>query len=699
VAVSIARHAAIIFTFLALEFKISPAAMPDDARLIDVKSGYAASGDSVHDDTEALESAIRDNVGTHATLYLPSGTYRIRRPLLWKNSDGQWRSYLTIQGDGPGETVILLDRESPGFTDPSVPAAVITTASKTDDPACSNYGRDNENGGGNCGFGNYLFDLAIRVGEGNPGAVGLDFIASNYGAVVNVKIESADGGGVYGLDLSRGVGPCLFKDIEIEGFDCGIRADGELYGMTFDRIRLKGQKLAGIYNNNNALSFYDVTSVGDGPAVINEGIGLVTMVKGQFGGNSSVQFATRNNGDNAVLYLRDIESDGYDATFNSTPSAGNSIAEYVSHTVLSLFGQQDSMALKLPIEPSSTTPAVDVSLWANVENFGAGPNDQTADADAIQQAVNSGKPVVYFPFGSYGIDKTIRIEKTVRITGFSSYLNCQGASPVFEFAGREGDTVIIERFRFSRDAVVRHDCPGVLVFRHCEGANYEGTGKDGRLFLEDYCCGTLQFNSQKVWARHLNTEGGGTRIVNKGSVLWILGIKTEGQNTVVSTQDSGSTELLGGMLYPVGGVGEDTPAFENIESSHSLVYSQTAYGENLAYSTHVRETIGGETRLLGRSDGLAWHGYGSIMPLYVGVGKSKAYTGGKEKAGRRSTTSAPVSAPRALICPYSLKGCKIKTHGPVFDIQGRMLYNGIDPSGNLPALLIIFQSNPEAFGG
>jgi hypothetical protein len=40
-------------------------------------------------------------------------------------------------------------------------------------------------------------------------------------------------------------------------------------------------------------------------------------------------------------------------------------------------------------------------------------------------------------------------------------------------------------------------------------------------------------------------------VLNDGSTLWIFGIKTEQPTTVVETTDGGSTELLGGLLYPL----------------------------------------------------------------------------------------------------------------------------------------------------
>ena len=54
---------------------------------------YGAVGDGVTDDTEALERAFADAARLHVSLYIPSGTYMIRRPLTLKSG-------MEIYGDG-----------------------------------------------------------------------------------------------------------------------------------------------------------------------------------------------------------------------------------------------------------------------------------------------------------------------------------------------------------------------------------------------------------------------------------------------------------------------------------------------------------------------------------------------------------------------------------------------------------------------
>src|SRR6185312_10787514 len=62
----------------------------------------------------------------------------------------------------------------------------------------------------------------------------------------------------------------------------------------------------------------------------------------------------------------------------------------------------------------------------------------------------------------------------------------------------------------------------------------------GRVFIEDVCCGALKLaGAAPVIARQLDTEGGGTRILNDGAELTVLGLKTEGDCIVLDNRAGG----------------------------------------------------------------------------------------------------------------------------------------------------------------
>src|SRR5688572_8725069 len=97
---------------------------PHDVGMVDVKEDYGAAGDGVTDDTAALRRAIGENVGrtnSPRTLYFPEGRYLVSDTLEWRmtepetRSNGGYRAFLVMQGQGRGRSVIVLKDACPGF--------------------------------------------------------------------------------------------------------------------------------------------------------------------------------------------------------------------------------------------------------------------------------------------------------------------------------------------------------------------------------------------------------------------------------------------------------------------------------------------------------------------------------------------------------------------------------------------------------
>ena len=105
--------------------------------------------------------------------------------------------------------------------------AVIRTGSE--DPS-------NPDGSGNQAFRHSIYHLTIDTGTGNPGAIGLDYLASNRGAVEDVIIRSGDGEGFCGLSMMRQwPGPALIKRVSILGFQSGIMIQHYEYSMKTEK--------------------------------------------------------------------------------------------------------------------------------------------------------------------------------------------------------------------------------------------------------------------------------------------------------------------------------------------------------------------------------------------------------------------------------------------------------------------------------
>ncbi|WP_299490304.1 glycoside hydrolase family 55 protein [Acaryochloris sp. IP29b_bin.137] len=565
---------------------------PEDVGWINIKEEFGAVGDGKTDDTNAILRAIQSPYKDYTrpkVLYFPTGTYLVKSTLLLTGKRDS--CCVTFQGQGQGKTIIKLIDSAPGFGDPQKPKPVIKTRA------------------GNVAFRHYFRDFTLQIGQNNAGAIGLDYISSNRGAIKNIAIKSTDGSGIAGLLMTRRwPGPSLIKHVLIEGFDHGIHVKHPEYGLTFEHITLKNQKHSGILNHGNTLAILDLKSINSVPAILNRGRGLVILVNGNLQGGSSKHSAIINN---ASLYARNIQTQGYQTAIQSKgkviPSPSHT--EFIAGKVYSLF-DSPKKSLHLPIEPTPTFHDQNLNNWANVKRY-----------PSIQAAMNSGKSTIYFPRGNYKIGSTINIPATVRkVIGYESFinLNIKHSNTIFQVNEDSNQPLIFEGLLFP-NALLKHHSSRTVVIKHSKGPRISNSPKSGKLFLEDVQL-TLNLDyPQNIWARQLNAESlhqPRTKVLNNGGNLWILGIKTEGKGSVIETTNGGKTELLGTLIYPVrkfSAAEKNQAAFINNESSHTLIYSVSAYGPLRNYPIQIKEVRNGITRILPSTEMTS-----RAMPLFSG---------------------------------------------------------------------------------
>jgi hypothetical protein len=583
----------------------------DDAQMINVKA-YGAKGDGVTDDTNAIQQAMKV-AGLNKAAYLPNGTYLISSSLKWPARSG------FLQGQSRENTIIKLKNKSAGFGDSSNPQPMITTF---------------EGQSTNTAFRNAIYDLTVDVGSGNAGAIGIRFLNSNEGGIRNVTIQSSDPNrlGNTGLALTRAwPGPGLISNVKIIGFDYGIMMRQSEYGMVFEHLSVANQRVAGINNSANILSIRDLTSENSVPVIqnVDSGSGMIVVLDGNFTGGSPSNSAIENI--TGTLYARNIKAQGYQSAIKNGQAIipGNAVSEYVSGNVYSLF-PTPHQSLNLPVQDTPLVPQENLSNWASVTAYGANGNDNQDDTAAIQKAIDSGKSTVYFPNGTYLISDTIHIRGNVsRVTGLESIIKVNQPlagqdKPAFQFDGGTPDAVVLERFwgdyGNGNYYWVNHASSKTLVLKDIYFGSvdvYRNTGA-GNLFIENITgYGPLIFNRQNVWARQLNVESPKPQLINNGGSLWILGLKTEEEGTVVTTTNGGKTEILGGLIYPAAKkIPTDRPAFINTESQLSVAI-RTSFYVSGRYNTVIRETRGGVTKTLMYTD-IPKDGDRNILPLYVG---------------------------------------------------------------------------------
>jgi Pectate lyase superfamily protein len=637
---------------------------PSDSGMLNVKTVFGAVGDGVTDDTAAIQSAISATVHQQATsriLYFPAGTYLVKQPLVWKNTQGQWVSQLTFQGENQNTTIIKLSDNNSAYQNAAAPADVIDTASL--EPSS---GPDQVRGGGYDGFDNYLFDLTVDVGTGNPGAIALDFIGNNYCGVRNVTLRSSDPGhaGAAGLSMTRAwTGPCMMKNLSIDGFNYGIKSSQTEYSVTFENLFLANQLVAGISNTDNVLSIRNLVSVNKVPAIQNLGssspslTGLVTLIGAILSGGAPSSSAIQNS---QTLYARDVITSGYrsaiqDASGEQVP--GTFVTEYNSGPVYTLFGHGSS-SLNLPIQETPEFEETDLSKWKSVVSLGADRTGVKDSSVAVQAAIDSGATTVYFPAGKYMITTPIIVRGNVRmIEGFDSNILPSGSTftgatvnPLLVFENTVD--VIVSHFRFGPGGAnlsypglrfMEHESSHSVTIRNTVfnelniGSVYKnGANGTGPLFLEDVDGRYFEIlYPQLVFARQLDMEGPTRKMLNNGGKVWILGLKTEkGGDTVntagvIDTESSGSTEVLGGLVYPVTAtIPVNQATFVVNDSKASFVYAVSAHNRISTdpstpdgdFKTQIQEVRAGVVRSLASSTIAAKSPRGTegvMVPLYT----------------------------------------------------------------------------------
>jgi len=579
---------------------------PDDAGVIDVtKPPYGARGDGTTDDTAAIQRALDDYPARGAIIYLPNGVYLVSDTLRWGGTQGQQKQTV-LWGQSRKGTVVRLRDDCPGFENPRRSKGVIYTGQR---PAQR--------------FGNEIRNLTVDTGVGNPGATGIQFIANNHGGVWDVTVLSGDGRGVVGFDMgyTDEQGPCLVKRVRVLGFDVGVRVATSVASETLEHVTLEHQNVVGFRNEGQPCTVRGLRSLNEVPAFHAAG-GFTVLVDCEFTGtgNSSSRPAVIED---ATLVVRDLRTTGYRVAIrrlrgDKVAVKGPNVREFHSKPPVGLFGPP-APPLRLPVRETPEVPWDDLADWIAPQRFGAAADDGEDDSRAIQAAIDSGKPTVYLPRGSYHVGETVVLRgKVRRLIGCKARIHVAGElrgrkQPVFKLGDGDEPVVVVEEIitDFSRGPYwfMEHEGARTLVMRslgiNFQGAHaYHGRGA-GTVFLEDVVGRWFRFGDQTVWARQFNPEGDGTHVVNDGGTLWILGLKTEGGGTLVETRGGGRTEVLGGFSYSVGRI-DESPMFLVDNARASVSFAEVCFTRK-SFPVIAREIRGGRTREM-RKDDPRWRG-------------------------------------------------------------------------------------------
>lgn len=590
-----------------------PITFPRDGGVLDVRD-FGGAPDESADDTAAIQKALDAFPAGNRIIHLAPGAWIVSDTLRWPDgSHGGFAQKRTIlQGAGERLTTLRLPEAAAGFTDAAKSKPLIWTGNK---PAQR--------------FRNAVRDLTIEVGAGNPGAIALQFNASNQGCIRNVTLRASPGSGLIGLDMgfTDEIGPLLVKRLTVDGFETGIVTKWPVNSLTFEHVTLRGQRHLGWHNYHQMIFVRGLRSENAVTALLNakDSWGTVTLLDSQIIGTGP---AAKTSGirNERQMVLRNVEVRGYTLPIDHADkgrdkgdiTAPGLITGDTSHAnVASLFrGIADgTLASAGPVGhlPVKETPEIawgdPEKDWANLASFGADATGITDSSPALQAAIDSGARTIYLPAGAeFRFDAELEIRGPVeRIVGLEGRFVTEGQAVWKLVDGRhprglaDARTVIIERMsnRSGGSSVtIRHASQRALVVSSAIGFHVEGRGT-GDIFIEDLS-GQLMLEEpgQSAWARQLNTESSGVMLRNRGGRLWLLGMKTEKIGTIIETIAGGVTDAAGVFIYSNQGWRDGVPAFV-IRDARAVIAGISERNFNQRpVSLWVREMQGRETREL-----------------------------------------------------------------------------------------------------
>lgn len=543
------------------------------------------------DDRAAILAAIRQWPGKDTTIYFPCGQWDASDDLAAKTAAGAQIARTTLECERRDCATIRLMDNAPGYGSAAAPKAFLMTG---------------DIGGGNQAFQNNVLDCTIDTGSGNPGVRAVDFMAHNQGTMRNVTVRSGDGQGLAGVYLGRAwPGPALIENVRVEGFQRGYQMAQSQYSITFKDISASGQSVAALDVSGNAAFVDGFESTNTVPAIIGNAAGYVVLLNAQLGGGAPTRQALELPAGASYL-LRDVQASGYADVMSGL---GLAVGELAS----GYYGPS-ATTLRLPVPPvppsfTSTDPAD----WANPLDYGAGNGvggEGNDDVAGIQAAMNSGKPIVYYPKkvngdrawfafkgGAISIPVTVRrvlmggiehqpADAPYQSPGACLYSIDQGtaADPPLEieYFRRQGGHQVYPGHYFC------HTSTRTVVFRRATSATWLGSGR-GQLFALDNIASLEALDGYTAYLWQQNVESKlppvGTTVVGAGSTVRVVGMKTELDFPAATVAPAGRYELLGAFLMPCVGNGAAPVASTGFRiepgAAASLSFTQYCGGSTL----------------------------------------------------------------------------------------------------------------------
>lgn len=580
------------------------------------------------------------------TIYLPNGTYLVSDTVSYTLSElHNYMHHYTSGGFECNTSIRIIGQSREG-----------TVIKLKDNCKGYEYGQERavisfmRRGRSNVAMSNYLENLTVDVGVGNPGAVGVVFFANNSGAIRNVTVKSSDPdkSGASGILIKNELhSACNVYNTHVHGFSVGIDIRTFRTVAHFENIRLTDQTEYGIMAGNTSVQFIGVESRGNVPVLCmseNNSNCHAVLVNAELQSDGT-DYAAVKKEVGGCLFMRNVRTRGFSCAleenwFERTLPDGY-IKEYSSAGGYTVFdGHAESLGLPIRDVPDpSRIPTCD---WRSVNEFGAVGDGVTDDTESIRAAFSSGASAIYFELGKYYVTEPIDIPATVEYIHFmfsdivaGESLSNMTDDGIFRIKGESERCLLIEKlFAWERCTgemrMFRHDGIREVFFRdvHTQTcAMYFNTVGGARVHFENCACtvGSKQkyghipafsFKGQTVWCHAVNPERSMAETENVGGTLWWSGFKTEQEGSINVTSDGGVTEILGGIAAV--GTASERPLILNNESTVSAVFATSGYHEYSSYPIAVKEIRNGKGGVIAAEklpERLKpWY----FMPLYSG---------------------------------------------------------------------------------
>ena len=402
------------------------------------EEAFGIKADGKMDVSDALQQAINQLQSERAfgTLYLPEGSYRISRTIYVPSA-------IRIVGYGKKRPEIVLAKNTPGFSEEQT-SMIWFTGGVVRDPARIQDG--------NAGtFYSGISNVDIRIGKGNPMAIGLRTHVAQHGVFSHISVYGGDG---YACLYDAGN---EIEDMEFYGARYGISSgvSAPSWPVAVVDVYFEGQKEAAIVTRNAGLAIVNMM-VRNAPAGVicengmsdrlyiedsafdnvKKGV-VITAEEGANNETNLVNVSFRN-----VPVFAELQKTGksYEA-----PGKTYKVNEFVYGLISKEMGDDSEYgvicrteAAAFPENYSRTIPSLpDMATWASVKAYGAVGDGQADDTDAIQKAIDENN-AVFVPEGWYRISRTIKLHDGSRVIGlhpFSTQFILAESTPAFSGFG------------------------------------------------------------------------------------------------------------------------------------------------------------------------------------------------------------------------------------------------------------------------